>query len=279
MSSDTTTGLRLSLKLALARGAMLLARSAGLPFRDRAYRAWYDAISEFSEVLFEDFYCMNYGYAPSRSVGPETYQLGLYDYLATFEPLTGRSILEVGSGRGGGAAHIHRAHGAREVTGIDLSAPAVRASEERFSAPGLTYQTGNAEHLPFPDDRFDVLLNVESSHCYPDIAAFLGEARRVLRPGGSLLLADFRHKAEVHLIGDTAERVGFKVAHQSEISANVLEALESDDLRKRKMIDACPAVPKVVQGSIRHFAGCIGSPMHRDFQSGERVYLAYRLVA
>ena len=49
---------------------------------------------------------------------------------------------------------------------------------------------GDAEHLPFDDESFDVVTNLESSHTYPDLRAFLGEVRRVLRPGGWFLHTD-----------------------------------------------------------------------------------------
>jgi SAM-dependent methyltransferase len=43
---------------------------------------------------------------------------------------------------------------------------------------------GDAEALPFDDGSFDAVINVESSHNYPDLAKFLSEVARVLRPGG-----------------------------------------------------------------------------------------------
>ena len=48
----------------------------------------------------------------------------------------------------------------------------------------------DAENLPFPSDCADVLLNIESSHCYPNFARFLAEVRRVLKPGGVFAYAD-----------------------------------------------------------------------------------------
>ena len=279
MKAETRAGLRLSTRLAAARGAMKLTRAWKLPGREQAYRAWYDAISEFSELLFADFHCMNYGVAPVADPDAhEAFQLGLYDLLAGFEPLAGCRVLEVGSGRGGGAAHVGRTHGARAVEGLDLSARAVEMSRAAFEAPGLRFTVGAADRLPFEDASFDVLLNVESSHCYPDVEAFLGEARRVLTPDGALLLADFRHRDEAADLRDQAERAGFRVSHEEEITKRVIDALDADDARKRRLIDACPAVPSAVRGSIRHFAGCKGSPMYEDFRAGRRVYLAYRMA-
>jgi len=259
---------------------MKLARALNLPFREQAYRAWYDGISELSELLFGDFHCMNYGYAPAvEEAGPERFQLGLYDFLATLAPLRDERVLEVGSGRGGGAAHVLRAHGASEVSGIDLSERAVEASRAHFNDAGLRFLSGNAEALPFEAASFDVVLNVESSHCYPDVGAFLEEARRVLVNDGVLLLADFRRSEEAANVEARIASSRFKVEQQMDITRNVLAALEADDARKRELIDTSSAVPNLMRGSIHHFAGCIGSPMYEDFQSGRRTYFAYVLRA
>ena len=50
----------------------------------------------------------------------------------------------------------------------------------------------DAEKLPFDDESFDAIINVESSHCYPHIDSFLSEVRRVLAPGGCFGIVDFR---------------------------------------------------------------------------------------
>lgn len=264
----------------MARGAMKLARAWNLPFRDRAYRAWYDAISELSELLFTDFHCMNYGYAPApEGAGAEPFQLGLYDFLASLTPLHDKRVLEVGSGRGGGAAHLRRAHGAGDVTGLDLSERAVETSQARFEDPGLRFVPGNAEALPFEDASFDVIFNVESSHCYPDVGAFLDEARRVLVDDGVLLFADFRHAEDLNDVEALVDGSRFKVQQKMDITQNVLAALEADDARKLELIDTSSVVPTLIRGSIHHFAGCIGSPMYEDFRSGQRVYFAYSLTA
>merc|ERR1719335_1617700 len=46
--------------------------------------------------------------------------------------------------------------------------------------------------LPFADGSMDVVLCIESSHCFADFERFLAEVRRVLRPGGRFSLADLR---------------------------------------------------------------------------------------
>ncbi len=85
------------------------------------------------------------------------------------------------------------APGARTVTAFDLTAEMLRRAEARLTAAGLanvSYRQGDAEHLPFADGAFDCVVTRLSLHHFTDPAAVLTEVRRVLKPGGRLVVAD-----------------------------------------------------------------------------------------
>ena len=104
----------------------------------------------------------------------------------------GLDVLEIGSGRGGGAAYLAGGLAPRRLVRLDISGAATALARRRYgSAAPLEYRQGDAEGLPFDAQTFDLVLNVESAHCYASIPLFLAEVHRVLRPGGELLLADF----------------------------------------------------------------------------------------
>ena len=90
-------------------------------------------------------------------------------------------MLEVGSGRGGGASYLSRYLRPRSVTGLDLSQKAVDLCNRHRKAPGLAFTRGDAQSMPFADSSFDAVVNIESSHCYPSMGKFLSEVHRVLR--------------------------------------------------------------------------------------------------
>lgn len=126
-------------------------------------------------------------------------------------PLAERRVLEVGSGGGGELAWLQELGGTpSRLVGIDLLPDRVAAAKSAY--PGLEFHEGNAEHVPFPDSSFDLVLalTVFSSIFDPGMAANVAaEIARVLRPGGGLLWYDFRYdnprNRDVH--GVTAARV------------------------------------------------------------------------
>jgi ubiquinone/menaquinone biosynthesis C-methylase UbiE len=98
-------------------------------------------------------------------------------------------VLEVAIGTGLNLPH----YPARAtITGIELS-PAMLAIAKRRAADlgrGADLRTGDAEALPFPDASFDTVLCALSLCAIPDPATAIGEMKRVLVPGGRLLLLD-----------------------------------------------------------------------------------------
>jgi len=102
-----------------------------------------------------------------------------------FGPFDGKSVLDVACGAGGWLQHF-RERGARAVAGIDLSERAIQACRERL--PDGEFHCGPAETLPFASEFFDVVTCMGSLEHFLDKPAALIEMRRVLRPGGCIVL-------------------------------------------------------------------------------------------
>lgn len=107
--------------------------------------------------------------------------------LQLAEPLVGSRILDVGCGTGATVAHYVDDCGLR-ATGLDVSV--ARLSEAREARPDLDFIQGQAEALPFGDASLDAV----SAECVLSLlgepAVALVEVRRVLCPGGSVLVTD-----------------------------------------------------------------------------------------
>lgn len=100
----------------------------------------------------------------------------------------GKRVLDFGCGSGYGSAQI--AESAARVVGIDVSDDAVTYAIEHFTRDNLAFKRidGDAP-LPFADGSFDTVLSFQVIEHVPDPARYLTEIRRVLVPGGRLVLA------------------------------------------------------------------------------------------
>lgn len=258
----------------------LLARlgAASPPLKRWLWRYWYDLLA--ARYQQADWTFMNYGYAAAGpgarelplASGDEAnrYAIQLYDHVTRRVNLRGARVLEVGCGRGGGCSYLARCRQPASVLGIDFSAPAIAFCNRVHAAPGLTFQQGDAEALPCAAGAFDVVINVESSHCYGSLPAFLEEVRRVLEPGGYLLWADIRAEAGLAETRRQFEASGFLRREERLITANVVGALELISDRKRAMIRRL--VPRVLVPCVEDFAGVSGTRVYESLRSGATHY-------
>lgn len=251
--------------------------------RSFLYKPWYQFLARSYQI--HDWNFMNYGYAPLPDQNEVInlraedanyrYYIQLYDHVAGAVDLRDLKVLEVGSGRGGGADYIRRYLKPESMIGLDFSENAVRFCNEKYNVEGLSFEGGNAESLPFPDNSFDVVVNVESSHCYSSMDAFLVQVKRVLREGGYFLMADFRRKEALKDFRKSLKGSGLTLIKETNITQNILEAMTLDDERKTALIKK--SIHRSLVGFFLQFAGTSGSLIHERFISGETIYLSYVL--
>ncbi len=106
-------------------------------------------------------------------------------YAHVLPRLADLEVLEAGSGEGYGASMI--AARARSVTCVDYDEKAVEHTRKRY--PELTVHRGNLIDLPLADGSVDAVVNFQVIEHLWDQSAFVAECRRVLRPGGLLLMS------------------------------------------------------------------------------------------
>jgi ubiquinone/menaquinone biosynthesis C-methylase UbiE len=107
----------------------------------------------------------------------------------------GESLLEVAVGTGLAFEKLIRANPSGRNEGIDLTAAMLARAEKRADRSGIRnycLRIGNALKLDYPDNEFDVLVNNYMLDLLPesDFEPVLAEFRRVLRPGGRLVLVN-----------------------------------------------------------------------------------------
>ena len=119
--------------------------------------------------------------------------------LARFQP--GETVLDVGCGTGTLAITAKQHTGsAGRVYGIDPGPKQIARARSKAARAGLAidFQVGMIERLAFPDQTFDLVLSTFMMHVLPDDLkrAGLTEMARVLKPGGRVLVVDFKRPEE-----------------------------------------------------------------------------------
>ena len=252
-------------------------------FRRLMMKSWYEML-----VLLDrerDITFMNYGYSGVDASADEIalndgeevnrYCIHLYHHVAAAIDLKGKDVLEVGSGRGGGASYITRYLRPRTMKGIDFSKNAIEFCRNYYSIDGLSFSQGDAENLPLGDSSVDVVVNLESSHCYGSMTRFLSEVYRVLRPDGYFLFSDHRDHDNVNLLREQLRDSGLRLAKESDITLNVVRALDLDNDRKQSMI--VQKCPRVLRREVEEFAAMKGTRAYEKFKSGYSRYLSFVL--
>lgn len=137
-------------------------------------------------------------------------------------------VLEVGCGMGEGLNFLTRLVDPARAVGLDISGAAVRRANAILArGDRLTYVEGDAESLPFEDGEFDLVINVESSHNYPDVEKFFHEVARVLRPGGHFSIIDvFDPRSYQRFTGRLQQDItAFEWIHERDVTENVKSAI------------------------------------------------------
>jgi SAM-dependent methyltransferase len=256
--------------------------------QERAHRSFYNVLARiFGPAI--PWHFMNYGF-DSISFHEHPLQLSpkdemdrlyvqLYDHVLSSVSVRGTMVLEVGCGRGGGASYVARYLAPRRAIGLDLCQRSIRICHTNHTAGNLTFLTGDAQHLPFRDESFDIVVNVESSHAYGSVATFLTEVRRVLRPGGFLVLADLRWHAAANgsepprglpLLRRQLGESDLIVQREFDLTSGVVQARSAANADQRAAIRQ--HVPRGLRAAFVELGALPGSMMYRGLEERRLIY-------
>ncbi|MGH2951118.1 MAG: class I SAM-dependent methyltransferase [Solirubrobacterales bacterium] len=165
--------------------------------------------------------------------------------LAAIDPPA--DVLEVATGTGAQLVRIAQANDGGRTVGVELADGMLAQTRRRLAAAGLAERVelhqASALELPLPDRSFDLLVNGYMLDLLPreDIPRALSEFRRVLRPGGRLVLSNMtRGERRRHRLWDFAYERGIVLTANCRgvLAAPVLEELGFAGIRREYMAQA-----------------------------------------
>ncbi len=115
--------------------------------------------------------------------------------LVPFDRFAGKRVLEIGCGLG--TDGVRFAHNGAQYTGVDLTEAAALATRQHFTTLGLTgaFAVQDAENLALAANQFDLVYSHGVLHHTPNLDRALQEVRRVLRPGGEIIVMLYHRRS------------------------------------------------------------------------------------
>jgi len=179
-----------------------------------------------SKVLF-----MNLGCTSTEKLAlldkDESYRVHfqMYNELIKGIDVEGKNVLEVGCGFGSGGYFLVNYYKPHMVTGIDLSDRNISRCKELYNFPNLEFFRMDAEDMKFENGSFDVIINLESSHGYPDRdTKFCNEVIRLLKPGGFFAYGDLLVEHDFKSFATALIKGGMTMLSERDITQSVLSA-------------------------------------------------------
>lgn len=120
----------------------------------------------------------------------------LHRYYLAMDFVKAKKVLDVASGEGYGAALMAKSAG--QVTGVDIDPEAIAHANRKYANDQLRFETGDIYSLPLNNDEFDVITSFETIEHVGDHQKAMKELKRVLRPGGMLIISTPDHKSTHH---------------------------------------------------------------------------------
>jgi ubiquinone/menaquinone biosynthesis C-methylase UbiE len=251
------------------------------------HRFWVWVYSILSKTNDDGLQFINYGYVPDDGVlvqltdddnaldGYAHVGLQLYHEVANTVPIKDKNVIEIACGRGGGSLYIARYLQPKTMTGIDLCVKSINFANKvlkpKCQMNNLHFQVGNAMDLvDIPSNVYDVVVNVESSHCYPNFSTFMMEVYRILKPGGYCVLCDMRVAQHIQHMENDMVQTGFIIQQNVNITENVLKGLKVCSVKREAKIKAKLGVLysySILGPLLCGFAGVEGSVMYEYLEA------------
>ena len=193
--------------------------------------------------------------------------------------ISNKNILEIGCGNGGGLINIGKNFPLSKFIGIDFSAKNIKKCKKNNTYTNINFNVDNAEHLfTCNDNSYDIVINVESSHCYENIQKFYNNVYRVLKKDGIFCYTDFAQTNSWKHLEELIINNGFELIDKNDITENVL--LSSKKISEYYISKFSPYSKLPFISTIFHsFSNSPQSSSYISLDTRDTTYMMYRFIA
>ena len=121
------------------------------------------------------------------SIGGNILLEHMHRYHLAKRYVSGKTVLDIASGEGFGSSVL--AQSAERVIGVDISPQTVAHAAATYPRVNLTFEVGSASAIPLRDQSVDVVVSFETIEHVAEHEQMMSEIRRVLKPGGTLIIS------------------------------------------------------------------------------------------
>jgi len=157
----------------------------------------------------------------------------LHRYAVAFGLAQGKRVLDIACGEGYGSNLL--AFVASKVIGVDLDAATIAHAKAKYQRANLDFAKGSCIQIPCEDHSIDLVASFETIEHISEHAAFLSEIKRVLAPGGILVISS-PHKAEYQKVSEAANPFHEAELDHDEFVQLITNTFEHSVVAKQRLV-------------------------------------------
>ena len=206
----------------------------------------------------------------------DAHHISLYMKLLEMAPNIQReakniSAIEIGCGRGGGCYIMKNYYSISDITAVDLSSANIRLAK-RFVPEGNFIVSDAVEFKT--DKKFDIVLNLESSHRYSSRLVFFKNVFSMMKENGSFVFGDMIRKNELQEVEKIMMKAGLKIVKVQTVNKEVLASIEKNSIKQYPM---ATKFPSIFPRRIHSFFVTIHSRAYNRLKNEDVLYNLYLL--